>query len=102
MNERIKVIIKSPEEAVGHYLTIPNTLKNLQSIVGGYIQCVPASDDMVIICNEEGRLIGLPNNARICGIDFVGTVVLAGVNGEEFADVPVDIEKFRRLMLEVR
>lgn len=102
MKERIRVIIKSPGETAGHYLTIPNDLKALQSIVGGHIECVPASGNMVIICNEEGRVIGLPKNGRICGVDFCGTVVVAGVKGEDFADVPVDIEKFKKLMLEVR
>jgi len=49
----------------------------------------------VIICNEEGRLIGLPHCCTICGIDFVGTIVIAGVEGEEFADLPGSFQEWK-------
>lgn len=48
--------------------------------------CLPYG--AAIICNEEGRILGLPDNGRVCGVDVVGTVIIVGVNGEEFCDVP--------------
>lgn len=32
--------------------------------------------------------LGLPDNGRVCGVDVVGTVLVVGVNGPEFCDVP--------------
>ena len=65
-----------------------NTLKALQREVSGYIETVTIASDSVIICNEEGRILGLPDNCRVCGVDFVGTVLIVGTKGDEFCDVP--------------
>ena len=46
------------------------------------------ASDAVIICNEEGRILGLSDNCRVCGVDFVGTVLIVGTKGDEFCDVP--------------
>lgn len=52
--EKIKVIVKRPDEGIGHVTYISNNLKNLQNTVGGYIQVVPLAEDVLMICNEEG------------------------------------------------
>jgi len=90
---RIKVLMKRPDS--GWYVTnVSNTLRNLQNLVGGYIETVTlAKDGPVLICNEEGKLRGLPFNCRICGEDFVGTILIAGVDGEEFSDLSDDMIK---------
>ncbi|MDO4750120.1 MAG: DUF3846 domain-containing protein [Eubacteriales bacterium] len=93
---KISVLIKDPGKKPRH-VNIENSLKNLQSTVGGYIETVTISEDAVIICNEEGRLQGLPYCCTICGVDFVGTVVIAGVAGEEFADLPGDFKGWKTL-----
>ena len=67
---------------------VENTLRALQTEVGGYIETVTIASDAVIICNEEGRILGLPDNCRFYGVDFVGTVLIVGVNGPELCDVP--------------
>ena len=69
-------------------IDIDNTLKALQQEVGGYIETVSIADDVVIICNEEGRLCGLPYNCRFVGVDFVGTILVVGRDRDEFCDVP--------------
>lgn len=66
---------------------VDNTLKALQTEVGGYIETVSIAD-VVIICNEEGRLCGLPYNCRFVGVDFVGTILVVGRDRDEFCDVP--------------
>lgn len=76
--DRIKVVIFEPGKA-GRVDYIPNKLKNMQRVVGGHIESVHLTRDMVIICNEEGRLKGLPENRfGICGTFFV-----AGDDGGE-------------------
>lgn len=87
MKEYINVIIKKPG-LPPHFATVRNELPYLQAVVGGYIEMVKVTTDCVIICNEEGRLMNLPRNCELCGVDFVGTVLICGVDGEEFTDVP--------------
>lgn len=84
----IRVLVKAPEEEIGHITRIRNKLKDLQKAVGGYIEAVTISPDIVILCNEEGRLDNLPYNCEIAGISFVGTIIAVGVDGEEFSDLP--------------
>lgn len=69
-------------------IDVENTLEALQAEVDGYIEAVTISGDAVIICNEEGRLLGLPHNCRYCGVDFVGTILVVGYAGDTFCDVP--------------
>lgn len=94
---KISVLIKDPGKKPRH-VHIENSLKNLQNTVGGYIEIVTLATDCCVICNEEGRLIGLPHNCAICGVDFVGTVVIAGVAGGEFSDLPGDYQKWKRML----
>lgn len=82
----MKVIRKKPGCAP-ELIDIDNTLKALQAEVGGCIETVSIAD-VVIICNEEGRLCGLPYNCRFVGVDFVGTILVVGRDRDEFCDVP--------------
>lgn len=83
----MKAICKKPGCAP-EIIEVGNTLKALQREVSGYIETVTIASDAVIICNEEGRILGLPDNCRVCGVDFVGTVLIVGTKGDEFCDVP--------------
>ena len=67
---------------------IPNTLEELQAAVGGHIETVTFATDAAVICNEEGRLLGMPHNVCFFGVDFVGPILIVGVDGEEFTDLP--------------
>ena len=89
--KQILVIIKEPGKAPRVEPLFDNDLKAFQEAVGGYIETVTLATDLVIICNEEGRLQGLPWNCTAFGVDFVGTIVVAGVKGEEFASLPASV-----------
>lgn len=101
----ISALVKRPGEPPRH-VNVSNSLEALQKNVGGYIETVTLARDLVIICNEEGRLLDLPYNCTICGVDFVGPILMVGVKGDEFADLPVawpDLKKlFPQLWEEVR
>lgn len=88
--EKIFVWVKRPGESPKH-VWMSNNLQNLQRYVGGYIETVTLDEDIVIICNEEGRIMGLPYNCEVYGIDFCGDIIFAGIDGEEFADCPLDV-----------
>lgn len=94
---KISVLIKDPCEQPRH-VHIENSLKNLQATVGGYIEAVTLTSDVVIICNKEGRLLALPYCCTICGVEFFGPIVIAGVTGEEFGDLPGNWQKWKRLL----
>ena len=83
----MKAIRKKPGCAP-EIIEVENTLKALQAEVGGYIEAVTLPYGAALICNEEGRILGLPDNGRVCGVDAVGTVLIVGTKGEEFCDVP--------------
>ena len=45
---------------------VNDTLEEMQSIVGGYIQVIyPFLDPVALVCNEEGKLTGLPLNRSL-------------------------------------
>jgi hypothetical protein len=85
---KIRVLIKEPGKAF-RLEEIENDLKTFQEIVGGYIECVNFESDHVIIVNEEGKLHRLALNFLYRGDYLVGTVVICGTAGEEFADTNI-------------
>ena len=93
---KIKVYIKQPGR-VPYSTNISNTLENLQKTVGGYIETVTVASDLVIICNENGTINDMPFNCMLLGNYFFGTLIFAGVENDEFSDVPVSFEKFKKL-----
>lgn len=93
MKERINVIVKYPHKPARMF-TIPDELWVYQELVGGYIETVATDElvDALLIVNEEGRLLGLEENV----LGLVGTVLLVGVDDEDFADAPITPEEFDR------
>lgn len=96
MKERINVIVKKPG-CVSILWDIENTLQALQNLVEGYIEAVTVATNLAIICNEEGAIKNLPFNCEMLGHKFYGTLVFVGVDGEDFTDVPLTIDEFRRI-----
>lgn len=82
----MKIVTVEPNKAP-YIKEIAGTLKSMQEVVGGYIECVPfgTMHDVVIICNEEGKLKGLEPNFLYGGWDMIcGTVFICGTSGEDF------------------
>ena len=55
------------------------TLKEVQDMVGGYVERVQLPKGMVVLANEEGFPMGLPRNpvaSQMTGVDLLGDVVL--------------------------
>ena len=105
---------KSPYET-----EIEGGLESLQAAVGGDIQATYPFDDLVgLICNDEGKLMGLPLNRALYDdeghlYDIVsGNFLIVGLGEEDFTDLPADLmekytehfkypEKFFRLAGEI-
>ena len=101
---KIKAIIKRPDEKYGHIANISNTLENLQKTVGGKIETVYLGRGLILIVNEEGKLMNLEPNFRT-GRGFfadtiVGTAIVVGANGEHFGDVPITFQTWKSLLKE--
>lgn len=102
---KIRAIVKRPDEEYGHMTSVSNTLHNLQNIVGGYIEAVTLPGGVVVICDEEGRLKGYEHcctvfPSKACGVEFVGEIVVVGADGDEFGDIPIDFQTWKKVYLE--
>ncbi len=92
MKTLLKKVGEKPEN-----VDIPNTLEALQETVGGNIVKVvtdhTAAGVFAIICDNEGHLKGYERNCEINGVDYIGNIVVVGVDGEEFKDLPDETAK---------
>lgn len=85
----MKAIIKEVGNAP-KVIDIENTLEALQKTVGGYIETLNVGGDIVMICDEEGKLKGYPFNFSFGGKlsdVIVGNVLFVQVSGEDFTDL---------------
>jgi hypothetical protein len=88
--QQIRVAIMEPNKEI-EIKQVENTLETFQQIVGGYIEVVPFNPELgiVMVCNEEGKLLGLEPNFH-WGLDtIVGTVVFVDGQTDEFRDLTV-------------
>lgn len=75
--DKITVLYKKVNE-IPRILKIKNSLKEKQKLVGGLIEVVPYLDNMLIICNEEGKIYNLKANIRF-GNDYIaGDLIVVG------------------------
>lgn len=79
---------------------IPHTLSAMQAVVGGTIQSLtPYSDPVAIVCNDDGKLIGLEPNRILrdkygSPCDYLcGTFFVCGLGEEDFASLPPAMER---------
>ena len=81
---------------------INGSLEEMQAIVGGYIEGVYCFPDVVLVCNDEGKLLGLPFNRALRYEDtgevydiVCGTFFIAGLGEEDFDSLTDEqIEKY--------
>lgn len=78
---------------------IGSDLKSLQSAVGGYIEAAYFFDDPVaLICNEEGKVYGLPYNRAVRDEagkvhDIIaGPFFVCGLGEESFCSLPKELQ----------
>ena len=84
---QILVIIKKPGQPPEVEPLFPNELEAFRKAVGGFIEPVTLCTDLVLLVNEEGRLLNLPYNTTVCGLSLYGTILAVGTKGPEFASI---------------
>ena len=80
---------------------IPNELHEMQEIVGGYIQAVGLIDNILCVCNEEGKLIGLNPNFILNDDLIVGDVFFCAAGEEDFDSLNDDQVEFVMNLLHI-
>lgn len=74
---------------------MPHDLKAMQTIVEGPIQALyPWDDPVALVCNEEGKLHGLPLNRILEDYDIIaGNFFLCGLSKDNFASLSGSLAK---------
>ena len=97
MENKMTVLVVEPEK-VPYVKEIDPGLQSLQSEVEGWIQAVyPFDDPVALICNDEGKLIGLPLNRALRDdrgqiYDVVaGTFLITGLSEDNFASLSPEL-----------
>ena len=83
---------------------IKNDLESLQKAVDGYIEAIyPFEEPVALICNEEGKLNGMPLNRALRDSDgdiydiIAGKFFIVGLGEEDFTDLPHELaERFEK------
>ena len=107
----MKVLVVRPMELPA-VQEIDHTLSGMQELVGGTIQAVyPFDDPVALVCNDEGKLLGLPWNRTLTddhGVPYdivCGTFFVAGLKEDDFASLTEQqIEKrhlFQRITMPI-
>lgn len=93
----MKVLMVEPGKSP-YAAEIESGLKSLQAAVGGDIQAVyPYEDPVALICNDEGKLMGLPLNRALFDDDghvydiVSGNFLIVGLGEEDFTDLSPDL-----------
>ena len=88
----MKVLIVEPMKPC--YVREISGLNDMQEIVGGHIEAIyPFKEQVAIIANEEGKILGLPFNRPLSderGVPYdivCGTFFLAGLGAEDFVSL---------------
>ncbi len=83
----MRVLVVEPERRP-ESREITGTLESMQDIVGGLIQPIYLDNSIVLVCNDEGKLLNLPANRALWDetggmYDIVcGTFFLCGAPGD--------------------
>ena len=93
-NNTIRVLVVEPGKAP-YTAEIPSGLESLQHQVGGLIQALYPFKDLAaaIICNDEGKLLGLPWNRPLYDEDgniydiIAGTFLVVGLTEDDFGSL---------------
>jgi len=93
----MQIIRKHPGQPAEFAQIVDGSLKSLQAEVGGYIQAIPLFEGIILICNEEGKIMGLDDNfpVQFRVTDMIcGNAIFVREDGSDFGSVAEgDIEK---------
>ena len=101
MKEDLRILMVEPQKAP-YEASIPHELTAMQQTVGGLIEVVRNGDGTLLVCNEEGKLLGMEGNRRIPGDVLAGPFFVVGDAGETFRSLTEEeLERYRERFAEI-
>ena len=99
--EQLKGLLVKPNK-LPEEITFDNSLEKKQELVEGYIEYAYSDDfpDVAFICNEEGKINGLPYNRDIGHDIIAGNFIIISSdieNGEDKSLSDKQIEKYKKI-----
>lgn len=98
MKEKFITVLKVEPYKPPEVVTLENELSSLQAAVDGLIEFLPLDieNNIEILCNEEGKLIGLEPNRKVGSDIIVGVfyVLKTNLEGECCSLNQEEIEKY--------
>ena len=92
----MKIVLVEPGKEARE-AEITGSLREMQKLVGGLIQTMyPWEDPVALVCNDEGKILGLEDYDVIAGPFFI-----CGIEGDHFCSLTEEqaktyLEKFRQ------
>lgn len=91
--ERIKVVLLEPDK-YAKVAEIGTSLEELQAVVDGFIEpFYPFDEEVCIVCNDEGKIAGMPLNRGVYDKDknlldiIAGTAFICSCKGQYFGSL---------------
>ena len=102
-DDKIRVILLEPNK-LARVAEIDHSLEGMQQVVKGYIEAVyPFEEEVCIVCNEEGKIDGLPLNRALYDENheiydiIAGPAFICDCSGESFGSLSDEqIKKYSR------
>ena len=97
MSDKLKILYKEVGKRPKP-MEIEDTLEAKQKLVGGLIEVVPYIDNMLLICNEEGKILNMPANLVFDNDYIAGNCFVVGddFENEGFKSLTVDESRTAR------
>lgn len=98
----MKILLANVSEPF-QVVEVENELEPIQKIVGGYIEVLPVTEDILLIMNEEGKLFGLPSNFQLIvnqrvADTIAGNALFVGRKEEDFSSLTdAQIDKIKQM-----
>ena len=96
--EKLKILLKRVGRE-SEFAEVENTLEAKQKLVNGLIEVVPLEqdEDLLIVCNEEGKLLSLPPNT-LFDFDYIaGDYFIIGDDYENGDFKSITEEQFNKI-----
>ena len=101
MKENLRILMVEPHKAP-YEASIPHKLSAMQQAVGDLIEVVRNGDGTLLVCNEEGKLLGMEGNRRIPGDVLAGPFFVVGDAGETFRSLTEEeLERYKKRFAEI-
>ena len=101
MKENLRILMVEPQKAP-YEASVPHELTAMQQTVGGLIEVVRNGDGTLLVCNEEGKLLGMEGNRRIPGDVLAGPFFVVGDAGETFRSLTEEeLERYKKRFAEI-